>query len=211
MAKLDYADPPSAELCAQYGRGLDSSDSPQTVTVSNNGNADLTFPVPAAGNNPSVTGAGFTLDAATTCPQLGSGSTAATLAAGASCDYAVDYIPPAVGIDGTLTLTDNSLNASPGATQVIPMAVNRPPMLTTPTPGTQLNGSTADFSWTPGTGASASSYRLIIGDNWLGSPTDLYDSGHITTTSTHVTGLPLQIRAPLFVHVFSLVEDPGRW
>ena len=122
--KLDYADPPSLSF-ADSAVGVKSSDSPQTVTVSNNGNADLTFPVLAAGNNPSLTGAGFTLDAATSCPQLGSGSTAATLAQGASCVYAVDSIPAALGIDaGTLTLTDNSLNASPGATQVIPITAN---------------------------------------------------------------------------------------
>ena len=78
-------------------------------------------------------------------------------------------------------------------------------VLTTPTPGTQLSGSTVDFSWTAGTGAS--SYRLIIGDICIGS-TDLYDSGFITTTSAHVTGLPLN-GAQLFVTLYSKVN--GVW
>ena len=78
-------------------------------------------------------------------------------------------------------------------------------VLTTPTPGTQLSGSTVDFSWTAGTGAS--SYRLIIGDICIGS-TDLYDSGFITTTSAHVTGLPLN-GALLFVTLYSKVN--GVW
>ncbi len=78
-------------------------------------------------------------------------------------------------------------------------------VLTTPTPGTQLSGSTVDFSWTPGTGAS--SYRLIIGSTWIGS-TDIYDSGVITTTSTHVTSLPLN-GAPINVTLYSKVN--GVW
>ena len=78
-------------------------------------------------------------------------------------------------------------------------------VLTTPTPGTQLSGSTVDFSWTAGTGAS--SYRLIIGDIAIGS-TDIYDSGFITTTSAHVTGLPLN-GAQLFVTLYSKVN--GVW
>jgi hypothetical protein len=111
ILKLNYADPPSLTF-SKTSVGVESSDSPQTVTVSNNGNADLTFPVPAAGDNPSIS-SDFTLDAATTCPNLSAGSTAAKLASGASCVYAVDFIPSAPDdYAGSLTLTDNSLNAT---------------------------------------------------------------------------------------------------
>ena len=68
VVKLDYADPPSLTF-AKTTVGVESSDSPQTVTVSNNGNADLTFPVPAAGRNPSIS-SGFTLDVAHNLPGL---------------------------------------------------------------------------------------------------------------------------------------------
>jgi len=112
VAKLDYADPPALSF-ASTAVGVESSDSPQTVTVSNNGNADLTLPVPAAGNNPSIS-SGFTLDNATTCPQLSATSSAAgTLAPGTNCTYAVDFIPAvAAANSGALVLTDNNLNAA---------------------------------------------------------------------------------------------------
>jgi sugar lactone lactonase YvrE len=120
--KLDYADPPSLTF-AGTSVGVQSSDSPQIVTVSNNGNADLTFAVPVSDSNPAISSGDFTLDAATTCPQLNAGSTAGTLAAGASCDYAVDFIPVPAGADsGSLTLTDDSLNASPAVSQTIPLS-----------------------------------------------------------------------------------------
>jgi hypothetical protein len=120
VVKLDYAEPPSLTF-GKTTVGVESGDSPQTVTVSNNGNADLTFPVPASGHNPSISSS-FTLDVLTTCPQLSASSTAGTLAAGASCDYAVDFTPVAGTDSGSLTLTDNNLNASPAVTQTIPLA-----------------------------------------------------------------------------------------
>ncbi len=122
--KLDYADPPALGFTGS-AVSIESSDSPQTVTVSNNGNADLTLPVPAAGNNPSIS-SGFTLDNATTCPQLSATSSAAgTLAPGTNCNYAVDFIPAAPGANsGALVLTDNNLNAAAPnyATQSISLA-----------------------------------------------------------------------------------------
>ena len=92
--------------------GSQSSHSPQSVTVSNNGNAALTFPILGTGNNPGIV-TGFTFDGATTCPQLyPSSSTAGTLAADASCVYAADFIPAAVTNTGSATLTDNIIAPS---------------------------------------------------------------------------------------------------
>jgi sugar lactone lactonase YvrE len=119
VAKLDYADPPSLTFPAtDIG-----SQSQQLVTASNVGNADLTFPIPSAGDNPSLSGAGFTLDGASTCPQVSATtSTAGKLATGSSCDYVLDFKPTTEGAySGSLTLTDNNLNASPAITQTISM------------------------------------------------------------------------------------------
>jgi len=93
--------------------GVQSSDSPQSVTVSNAGNASLTFPIPGTGDNPSIA-SGFTLDSATTCPQLSASSSAAgTLAMDASCVYAVDFIPTVAGPNsGSAVLMDDNLNAT---------------------------------------------------------------------------------------------------
>ena len=121
VVKMSYANPPSLTFGAA-SVGVESSDSPQTVTVSNNGNADLTLPIPAAGRNPGIS-SGFMLDSATTCPDLGVSSAIGTLAAGTRCDYAVDFIPDSGSGSGpgSLILTDNTLNASPAVTQTIPL------------------------------------------------------------------------------------------
>ncbi len=174
VVRLDYADPPSLTF-GKTSVGVESSDSPQTVTVSNNGNADLTFPVPASGHNPSIS-SGFTLDVLTTCPELSASSTAGTLAAGASCDYAVDFIPVAAQpYSGSLTLTDNSLNASPAVTQAIPLTGNGPHLaFTTPPPASQPIGqgpgtvavSVEDFFNHVVTTSSATVTLTVTGPNW---------------------------------------------
>jgi hypothetical protein len=77
VVKLDYADAPSLSI-ASTAVGQTSTDSPQTVTLTNIGNAALTFPVPAMGLNPSIA-TGFTLGNSSTCPQFSSSSSPATL------------------------------------------------------------------------------------------------------------------------------------
>ncbi|MGA7521234.1 MAG: choice-of-anchor D domain-containing protein, partial [Acidobacteriaceae bacterium] len=115
--ELPLATPPSLSF-ASTNVGSQSSDSPQSVTLRNIGNASLTFPVPGTGENPSIS-ANFTLDGSTTCPQVLSSGSAGTLASGASCNLAVDFIPTTSGsITGSVVATDNSLNAS-NATQSI--------------------------------------------------------------------------------------------
>jgi hypothetical protein len=95
--------------------GLPSSDSPQMVTLANIGNAALTFPVPASGNNPSI-GNNFSLDSSgqTACPLVtSSSSSAGSLAGGASCTLTVSFFPQEAGsISTALTLTDTNLNAA---------------------------------------------------------------------------------------------------
>jgi hypothetical protein len=60
-------------------------------------------------------------------------------------------------------------------------------VLTTPTPGSQLSGANAVFSWT--TGTSVTAYEFELGTTGMGS-TDLYSSGSTTATSASVTGIP---------------------
>jgi Abnormal spindle-like microcephaly-assoc'd, ASPM-SPD-2-Hydin/NHL repeat len=106
ITSLDVATPPSF-IFAQTAVGSTSSDSPQTVTVVNNGNAPLNF-----ATNPAIT-TGFTLSPGSTCSQ------SAALAPAASCTLLINFVPTQGGVtNGTLTLTDNHLGAS-GSTQVI--------------------------------------------------------------------------------------------
>ena len=68
VVKFDFADPPTLTF-ATTNIGSTSSDSPQTVTITNTGNAELDFAVPAFGTNPSIT-PGFAIANTSTCPQL---------------------------------------------------------------------------------------------------------------------------------------------
>ena len=90
IVKLDFADAPDLTF-APTAVGSTSTDSPQAVAVQNNGNAALTFPIPASGDNPSI-GPDFTLNenAPNSCPIVTSGSSAAgVLAPGATCALAI--------------------------------------------------------------------------------------------------------------------------
>jgi hypothetical protein len=62
-----------------------------------------------------------------------------------------------------------------------------PPVLTSPVPGSTLSGSTATFTWTPGSGVTG--YSLAVGTLWAGSD-NIYGSPVITSTSANVSGLP---------------------
>jgi len=123
VVKLDFADAPSLNFVST-AVGSTSSDSPQTVTLTNIGNAPLTFPVPAAGLNPSIA-SGFTIGNGSTCPQLTSSSSPGTLASGSSCTNLISFTPTTVGsFSGSLAMTDDHLNAAaPGyATQSIALS-----------------------------------------------------------------------------------------
>ena len=125
VLKLDTADAPSMNF-ASTKVGVTSSDSPRIITVTNIGNAPLTFPVPTAGSNPSAPSS-FTLNASTAaCPVISSGSsTAATLATNGSCLLSISFTPVSSGtLNGTLAVKDNSLNAAAPnyVTQSLPLS-----------------------------------------------------------------------------------------
>jgi sugar lactone lactonase YvrE len=179
VLKEDFADAPSLSF-ATANAGSTSPDSPQTVTLSNIGNAALVFPIPVSGDNP-IVAMSFPLDGATTCPEVSSSGTAGSVAAGSSCTYAINFIPAAGGfLSGSLEVTDTNLNAvAPGyATQSIslsgtgipapdathtavsalpsPVTVGQPVTLTavvsdTTTPATMATG---DVSFTDTTGTT---------------------------------------------------------
>ena len=93
VVKLDFADSPSLTF-ANTVIGSTSTDSPQTITVVNAGNAALTLPIPSSGYNPSIA-ANFTLNdnGTSACPVVSSGfSVPGTLAAGASCQLPISFV-----------------------------------------------------------------------------------------------------------------------
>ncbi|HEU5352163.1 MAG TPA: Ig-like domain repeat protein [Terracidiphilus sp.] len=120
VTKVNYASPPSLRF-AQTVVGSKSSDSPQTATLENFGNAPLIFSVPSSGTNPSVSN-NFALDPSSTCPQISVSGSSSSLAMNNSCTYAVNFTPTASGtISGSVIASDNALNAV-GGTQTIPLS-----------------------------------------------------------------------------------------
>jgi sugar lactone lactonase YvrE len=87
------------------------SSTTQTVAVTDIGNLPLTFAVPASGQNPTIP-AGFTLDGGTSCPQLSAGSQPSTLASGASCGLAINFVTGTTSVSGTASIADNAVNGS---------------------------------------------------------------------------------------------------
>ncbi len=173
VKEIDLATPPTLTFAASTV-GAQSPDSPQTVLLRNIGNVPLTFPAPTTGENPSLS-ANFTLDAATTCPELAAMSSDGTLAAGATCELAVDFIPTTFGpITGSLVLTDNNLNAT-SATQTVPLSGTGlfSIWIVDGTGGTsELNGSGADVTSSADPGKNLAVAIDYLADVWtIGSGT----------------------------------------
>jgi YVTN family beta-propeller protein len=160
-----------------------------TVTIQNVGNQPLTFFSFAASTN-------FTVDSGTTTC-----STSSPLAVGATCNVGVDFAPTTGGaLTGTLTLTDNALNAS-SATQSVPLQgtgaiVATSIAVTSVTPPSEVYGQdaqitiTAVLSWS-GNGPAPTAGNISIGGN---GPSGTYGttgcgapSGNtITCTNTYI-------------------------
>ena len=159
----------------------DTTDDPLSFAVLNYGNANLSI-ASAAINNGS---ASFSLDAATSCAEGGGGS----LAANASCSYALDFDPASLGsIPGSLLLTDNNLNVS-AATQAISLSgtgIAAPLTFTLPA-GTTLTAGTVGavysavtFQATGGSGP----YHYTISGGALPAGMSLSTAGLLTGTPT---------------------------
>lgn len=92
VLREDLADSPTLSF-ASTPPGSTSSDSPQTVTLQNFGNAALDLSVPTSGTNPGIS-ANFTLtsNGASACPLVSAGASGlGILAAGQSCQLPVSF------------------------------------------------------------------------------------------------------------------------
>lgn len=158
VVEVNRSTPPALSF-ATTEEDLTSSDSPQTVTVQNDGNENLTltalsypsdFPE-AAGDPNACTGT-------------------ITLGAGGECDLPIDFTPQRVGapLSEDVTLTDNALNVA-GAQQSIAVsgtsqvAVAVTADAISATAGSSFSGTVATFSSTDPT-ALVSEFTATI--NW---------------------------------------------
>ncbi len=83
--------------------------------------------------------------------------------------------------------------------------VPTPAVLTTPTPGSTLSGSSVTFGWTAGT--SVSMYSFHLGTTGPGSA-DLYNSGNTAALSATVNGLPTN-GTTIYARIYSWIN--GAW
>ena len=195
MYSLDFADPPSLTFNSTK-IGSASSDSPQTLTLSNIGNVALSLPVPLAGDNPSIA-TDFTLNSSggTACPLVSATSpTAGTLAAGASCQLPISFEPTTAAVlTGSLVLTDNNLNATAPSytTQNITLS------------GTGIGKITPAVSVTPSLSSITTAQALTVtvavsGGNGNPTPTGSVTlaSGSYSSATTTLSGGSAQINVP---------------
>ena len=147
VVELTRGTPPTLQFLASDPVGSKSPDSPITLTLNNIGNSAVTFAVPTSGANPTVSPSSYSLESGSTCPQLTTTSSAATLNPGATCNYLVDFTPASAGIiTGSIVLTDNALNAT-NATQTIPLNNNGTPALNQAT--VTVNTTVANYTGSP--------------------------------------------------------------
>src|SRR6185437_5384809 len=158
------------------------------------GNASLTIPPPASGNNPNVSSS-FAFASASTCPELLTSSSAQTLASGANCTIAIDFEPVQVGsLTGSAVETDSSLNAA-AATQIIHLIATGVAASTTTTVTSSLNPSayaqsvtfTATVAPTVGTALPTGTVQFSVDGTNVGGPVTLNGSGAATFTSSTLT------------------------
>jgi trimeric autotransporter adhesin len=170
------------------------STSQQTVTVTNIGNAPLSFTVPTSSENPSIP-TGFAQDSSSTCPQLSAGSQPVALAPGGSCALVVDFLPTSTAaVTGSASITDNALNTS--ATQTVQLTAGAGETVATTT---TLNVATPTF------GATAVSATILATTGTLvpvGSVVFTVDGAlqpAVTGNNSGIATLPSAVSNPLAV------------
>jgi sugar lactone lactonase YvrE len=205
VLKVDFADPPALNFASSTYL-TPSGDSPKSITLENIGNAILEFSTPSSGQNPSISSS-FTIgDNASDCPVVGSGSSAASLSAGSSCDLSISFVPQTVGsISGSLVISDSVLNGNPSSQRIslAGIATQASPEVTWSSPAaitygtvlssTQLNATgnvPGNFTYSPALGSvlKAGNQTLLV----TFTPTDAADY----TTATATVPLVVNPAAP---------------
>jgi sugar lactone lactonase YvrE len=170
------------------------STNPQTVAVTNIGNAPLSFTVPASGENPSMP-TGFTQDSSSTCPQLGVGSQPSTLASGASCALVVDFLSSTTApITGSVGITDNALNAS--LTQTVQLSAGAGETVATTT---TLNVATPTFGSTAASATILATAGTLVPVGSVVFTVDGAVQPAVTVNNSGIATLPPSVSNPLAV------------
>ena len=106
-------------------------------------------------------------------------------------------------LSATFTPADTVNYTTAAITVLLTVNATMPGGLIKPAAGSTLPGSSATFSWSAGSGATA--YALSIGTAYPGS-SDVYASGPVRTTFVNVTGLPTS-GVTLYVRLASKINN----
>ena len=176
--KYDTADPPSLSF-ANTAVGTTSSDSPQQINVINTGNDML-----------DIAAVGFAASFPEDTSNNGECTAGATINIAGSCALSIDFLPNVGGTNsGVVWLTDNALNATAVKQNIHASGIGTTTaaVLSSPSAGATLAGSSQTFTWAPVAGATG--YALLLGSAGAGSG-NLFD-GHTTGNTLTVNNLPV--------------------
>ncbi|MGA9061102.1 MAG: Ig-like domain repeat protein [Terracidiphilus sp.] len=191
VSELPLATAPTLTFALQ---GDGTSSAAQSVTILNDGNGATPLAAVSAGIG--IAGDFILGDSAGDC------TTTFSLLPGQSCNVSVEFTPvaPASGtVTGSVTLTDNDLNASPSTTQQIPLTGTALDIVITPTNttlpagsvGTAYTGVTFQATGGTGTGFTWSATGLPAGLSLdsstgvlSGTPTAVATSASVTISAT---------------------------
>jgi sugar lactone lactonase YvrE len=194
--KEDFADAPTLTFAtATPINTTDTTDGALSVQIENIGNETLTAFAPGlsvSANFMQVPGNGTPADC----------TAAFSLAADASCNISVEFEPVTSTANGSVTLTDNNLNATPSTTQTIPLISTvagtltiTPPTLQAAIVGTvysatlTASGGTAPYTFVP-SGTLPAGITLTTAGVLAGTPT-ASGTFNFTVTATDSSSNPL--------------------
>jgi large repetitive protein len=202
VLKEDYTDPSSLSF-ATTAVGSTSSDSPQSVTVENIGDANLTGSVNSiSANFAQVDGPGTVTD----CAQSFS------IAPGSACNLSLSFTPQSVGsIPGSATLFSNSLNGTQVQSQIALAGTGQqtPPVVTgiSPSQGSPAGGTVVTITGTSFNGATAVRFgsspatSLSVKDTMITATAPAETGGTVDVTVTTQSGTSVTSAADRFTYV----------
>jgi hypothetical protein len=178
VKEIPLATPPSLSFAST---SVGNATATQTLLLQNIGNANLMFPIPGSGANPSLS-ANYTLSNSSTCPQLTPSTFAAQTLAPGTCTAVISFTPVMpLTTAGSLTFIDNSVTSASqtvaltgtatGATGATPQTITFPQ----PTSPAQA-GTTATLTATASSNLSIT-YSVVSGPATLSGATVTYTGG----------------------------------
>ena len=211
----NYADTPTLTFPASTNDGAtDTTDGPLSVTITNDGNELLRAISPGLS-----VAANFTQSVGSGTPANCTASF--SLAANASCNISIEFAPVAPAgstVNGSVTLTDNNLNATPSTMQQIPLigtAVEATPTVTgiSPASGPAAGGTVVTITGTNFTGATSVSFGGASASFTVNSATSIIatspaGTGTVDVVVTNSSGSSATSAADRFTYIPTLILSP---